>query len=445
MMYPRLKLARNLLREDGVIFVSIDDGEINNLRTLLNEVFGEENFVANFLWQKRYVSNATAKYVSDMHDHIICFSREINHLKLGLVERTEEQLKDYKNPDCDPRGPWRAQDLSASKPYQAGLFRITGPTGQLFSPPPGRYWRCNEATFREWIEDNRITFGREGTGRPMLKAFLSETQEGIRPNTWWDHKFAGHNKEATLEVKALFGGESPFDTPKPTKLIRRMLDLIEDKDALILDFFCGSGTTAHAVYQANHQDSGNRHFILIQLPEKTDRSDYPTIADITKARLRLATNEINATSSLFAGDLGFRVLKLDSSNILPWDPDREQLDQALLESVEHLKSDRSDEDVLFEVLLKLGLELTVPVEQRAIAGKTVYTIGAGALYVCLDRSIAVAEAEPVALGLVAWHKELAPAGESQVVFRDSAFINDVAKTNLTAILQQHGLTNVRSL
>src|SRR3990170_1997601 len=173
MMYPRLYLARNLLREDGVIFVSIDDVESANLRILLNDIFGESNFIANLLWQKRYVSNATAKYVSDMHDHVMVYARSLDSIRFGLVERTEEQLKDYKNPDDDERGVWRAQDLSASKSYQAGLFEITGPTGLKFSPPPGRYWRCNRETYEAWLADNRITFGKELTGRPMLKAFLS--------------------------------------------------------------------------------------------------------------------------------------------------------------------------------------------------------------------------------------------------------------------------------
>jgi adenine-specific DNA-methyltransferase len=190
MMYPRLYLARNLLRDDGAIFVSIDDTETHNLRVLLNDIFGESNFIANLLWQKRYVSNATAKHVSDMHDHILVFARNIDVLHLGLIERNEEQLKDYKNPDDDSRGPWRSQDLSASKPYQAGLFEITGPTGLKFLPPPRRYWRCNRETYNEWLKDNRITFGKEGTGRPMLKAFLNEAQGGIRPNTWWDYNFA---------------------------------------------------------------------------------------------------------------------------------------------------------------------------------------------------------------------------------------------------------------
>ena len=237
MMYPRLYLARNLLREDGVIFISIDDVEASNLRVLLNNIFGESNFVANLLWQKRYVSNATAKNISDMHDHIMVYARSIDATRFGLVERTEEQLKDYKNLDKDERGPWRAQDLSASKPYQAGLFEITGPAGTKFHPPPGRYWRCSRGTYEAWLVDNRITFGREGTGRPMLKAFLSEAQEGIRPNTWWEHTFAGHNKEATLEMKALFDGASPFDTPKPSKLVRRMIELLDDKECIVLDFF----------------------------------------------------------------------------------------------------------------------------------------------------------------------------------------------------------------
>ncbi len=266
MMYPRLFLARQLLRDDGVILISIDDVEVANLKGLLNELFGEENFLAHIVWQKRYVSNATAQYLSDMHDHILVYAKQKENVQVSRLPRTEEQLKDYKNPDNDERGDWRAQDLSASKPYAAGLFTITGPTGTKFDPPPGRYWRCNGSQYEEWLADNRIWFGKSQTGRPMLKAFLSEAQAGVTPNTWWDYEFAGHNKEATLELKALFDGSSPFDTPKPVKLVRRMLELFAGKDGLVLDFFAGSATTAHAVLELNREDSGTRRFIMVQFP-----------------------------------------------------------------------------------------------------------------------------------------------------------------------------------
>ena len=280
MMLPRLRLLRDLLRDDGAIFVSIDDNESHRLRCLMDEVFGDDNFVANIVWQKRYVSNVTANFLSDMHDHILCYARNIEFFSVHKIPRTVEQEADYTNPDNDSRGPWRAQDLSASKPYSAGQYPIIGPNGKRFDPPPNRYWRMNEVQYQEWLQDNRITFGLTGRGRPMLKRFLSEAQSGLTPNTWWDHKFAGHNKEATLELKALHGGSAPFDTPKPVKLLKRILELATDKDSIILDSFAGSGTTAHAVLAQNKQDGGNRKFVLVEC------EDYAR--SITTERVRRA-------------------------------------------------------------------------------------------------------------------------------------------------------------
>ena len=270
MMLPRLKLLRELLRDDGAIFVSIDDNEVHRLRCLMDEVFGEENFVANIVWQKRYVSNVTAGFLSDMHDHVICYARYIDSFSVHRLPRTAKQEADYKNPDNDPRGLWRAQDLSASKPYSAGVFTITGPDGKKFDPPPTRYWRMNQAQYKEWLDDGRITFGSSGRGRPMLKRFLSEAQPGLTPNTWWDYKFAGHNKEATLELKALHGGTAPFDSPKPVRLLQRIFQIATDKDSIILDSFAGSGTTAHAVLALNKEDGGNRRFVLVECEDYVD-------------------------------------------------------------------------------------------------------------------------------------------------------------------------------
>jgi adenine-specific DNA-methyltransferase len=296
MMYPRLFLARQLLRDDGVIFVSIDDHEVHHLRVLMNEVFGEENFVAHIVWQKRYVSNVTAKYLSDMHDHILMYGRNAEVVKVNLLDRTEEQIADYKNPDNDPRGVWRAQDLSASKPYSAGAFSITTPAGLEVNPPPGRYWRCHREQYEEWLADNRIWFGKSGTGRPMLKAFLSEVQSGVTPNTWWSHDYAGHNKEATLEVKELFDGASPFDTAKPVKLLQRILEICSGPQDIVLDFFGGSATTAQAVLERNRADGGSRRFVLVQLPEKTGNKKLPTIAEIGKERIRRVIAKLNAST-----------------------------------------------------------------------------------------------------------------------------------------------------
>lgn len=460
MMYPRLKLARNLLRNDGVIFVTIDDGEVSNLRAIMNEIFGGENFIGNAVWEKAYTANMTAEFISNTHDHVLIFAKDANFAQLGRFDRSDEQKAKFKNPDNDTRGPWKAENLSAGKFYAAGQFPITGPTGETFLPPPGRYWRCNETQYQAWLTDGRITFGQDGAGRPMLKKFLSEVAEGLTPSSWWDHDGFGTNKEASLELKALFDGTACFQTPKPVKLLKQICMLGSDGDSIVVDFFAGSGTTGHAALAQNSADRGTRRYILVQLPELLDSSEPEqkaaadwcdqsgrprNLAELTKERLRRAGKKIRDENPMFSGDLGFRVFKLASSNIRAWEPDRDDLPQTLAASIEHLKTDRTEQDILYELLLKLGLELTVPIEQKTIAGKTVHSIGAGTLLVCLATQITREEIEPLALGIADWHKALAPAGETTVVFRDSAFADDVAKTNLTAILQQHGLENVRSL
>jgi adenine-specific DNA-methyltransferase len=320
----------------------------------------------------------------------------------------------------------------------------------IAGPPAGSYWRVSKEKFDELDRDNRIWWGESGENRPGIKRFLSEVREGVVPQTYWPWKDVGSTRNSKQELSQIMGagsGEDLFITPKPTKLIERMLQIGTGptENDIVLDFFAGSGTAGHAVLMANAKDNGNRRFILVQLPEPTGDSKYPNIAELTKERLRRAAKKINDDNSLFEGDLGFRAFKLASSNIRAWEPNRGDLPTTLEEFVDHLKSDRTEQDILFELLLKLGLDLAVPVEQKVIAGKTVHNIGAGAIIVCLAKSITAAEVEALCLGIVAWHEELATAGETTVVFRDSAFADDVAKTNLTAILQQHGLENVRSL
>lgn len=271
MMWPRLQLLRELLSKGGTIWISCDDEESHRLRSLLDDVFGADNFVCTITWQKRYVSNVTASRISDMHDFVHVYAREVSEVTFGRWERTEEQLTAYKNPDEDPRGVWRAQDLSASRPYNAGMFEITGPTGRVFNPPPNRYWRCNRAQFDEWVEDKRIWWGVNNDARPMLKSFLSESDNGLTPHTWWSYDFAGHNKEATLELKEIFDGAAPFETPKPRRLLERVLELADPQGkALVLDSFAGSGTTAHATLALNRADGGNRRFILVEVEDYAD-------------------------------------------------------------------------------------------------------------------------------------------------------------------------------
>ena len=282
------------------------------------------------------------------------------------------------------------------------------------------------------------------------------------PTSWWPWEDVGHTDEAKKDVLDLFNGSSPFQTPKPVRLIRRICSLLTgcEKPELVLDFFAGSGTTGHAVMAQNAADGGNRRYILVQLPEPLDPANKDqktaanfcdtlgkprTIAELTKERLRRAGKKIREEHPLYTGDYGFRVFKEDSSNIRTWEPDKADLPKTLEEQTVHIKPDRTEADILVELLLKLGLDLCVAMETKTVAGKAVQSIGAGTLLVCLDESITRTDAEPLALGIAAWHKQLAPAGESQVVFRDSAFEDDVAKSNLAAILHQHGMTNVRSL
>ena len=454
MMYPRLKLARSLLRSDGALFVTIDDNEAANLKIMLDEIFGEENFVATIAWQKVFAKKNKA-LISGSHDHIHVYTRNVESWSRNLLPRDEAQLAAFTNPDSDTRGPWQSvafsvqsEDSERRKEYR---YEVALPSGRKVGPPPGRHWNGLPNRYEELLREGRLWFGRDGNNPPRQKVFLSEVQDGIVPDTWWTHDEAGNNQEAKKEVLNLFDDVEPFSTPKPVKLIGRMLQLASTSgEDVILDFFAGSGTTGHSVLKANAADNGRRRFILVQLPEPTGGGGFDTISDVTEERLRLAAKKIRIDNPLFAGDLGFRVFKLDTTNILEWDPDRDKIAETLEASIEHLKTDRTEQDILFELLLKLGLDLCVPIETRRMEGTAsqvhdIHSIGGGSLLVCLSQSILQVDVEPLALALASWHEELQPAGDTTVVFRDSAFADDVAKTNITAILQQQGLETVRSL
>jgi len=265
MMYPRLVLLKELLREDGVLFVNIGTDELANLGLLMDEVFGAANRIAIAAWETSYTANQTAKHISETTDFVFIYAKRFDAAVIGKWDRTAEQVAKFKNPDNDRRGPWKAENLSAGKPYSAGQFPITGPTGKQFLPPPGRYWRCNEAQFHTWLADERITFGVGGTGRPMLKKYRDEITQGLTPTTWWRHEEFATAKDASIELKDILDGRAAFGTPKPTKLVQRILGIATDKDSLILDSFAGSGTTAHAVLKQNAEDGGNRRFILVEM------------------------------------------------------------------------------------------------------------------------------------------------------------------------------------
>jgi adenine-specific DNA-methyltransferase len=452
MMYPRLRLAKSLLRPDGSIFVSIGDNEVHHLRSILDELFGEENFVATVIWEKADSPRNTARQFSEDHDFILVYSARPEWAPAKLP-RTEEANSIYSNPDNDPLGDWIPGDPFANKPYSRGRYTVVGPTGRQFEPPPGRYWRVSEEKLRELDADGRIWWGPTKDARPSIKRYLAEVAD-LTPRTLWRKEDVGSNRTSKNELRSLFPESESFDTPKPIGLVRRMLQLGTNmsSEELVLDFFAGSGTTAHSVVAANVEDGGNRRFILVQLPEPIENADTQasTIAELTAERIRRATSKIKEDNPLFSGDLGFRVLKLASSNILEWDPDRDKIAETLEASIEHLKTDRTEQDILFELLLKLGLDLCVPIETKKVGGSAnqahdLHSIGGGSLMVCLSQSIPQADVEPLALALVAWHQELKPAGDTTVVFRDSAFADDVAKSNITAILQQHGIETVRSL
>ncbi|ERJ19906.1 trans-aconitate 2-methyltransferase protein [Salinisphaera shabanensis E1L3A] len=449
MMYPRLRLARNLLKDDGVIFVSIDDHEVQNLRQIMDDIFGPENFIATAIWQKVYAPKSSARHFSEDHDYIMIYARSHDEWMPELLPRTEEQNSVYKNPDDDPRGRWRPNNLAARNYYSKGSYPITCPSGRVIEgPPSGSYWRISKEKLIDLDNDNRIYWGKDGNNVPAPKIFLSEVRQGRVPQTLWSYSEVGHTQKAKrelLERLKFQSSETVFDTPKPTNLIKQMLRIgtKSGEQAIVLDFFAGSATLGDATMQLNAEDEGDRRYILVQLPEQTDAEDYATIADMGKARLRAAMESIgkdddkpHATTT----DLGFKAFKLSDSNIVPWAPGTDDLKTSLFDSVDNIRHDRSEADVLSELLLKYGLDLAVPIEERDINGKTVHIIGAGALVVCLADAVDL----ELVNGIAALKTELTPE-VMRVVFKDNGFANDVVKTNAVQILRQAGVEDVKSL
>ena len=454
MIYPRLKLAHSLLKDDGVIFVSIADHEIHNLRAAMNEVFGEESFIATVIWQKVYAPKNSARHFSEDHDYVVVYAKNSDVWIPRPLPRTAEQDSHYSNPDNDPRGVWRADGMSARNFYSKGTYSITTPSGRnIDGPPSGRYWVYSEEKFRELDSDNRIWWGSDGNNQPAVKRFLSEVGGGRVPQTLWTYEEVGHTQEGKKELIAAVtfpNSDVVFDTPKPTRLMRRILQLATSPDSadLVVDFFAGTGTTMDAVFAQNAEDGGKRRCILVQLPEPlsgAESAGWTSIADITRARITAAGERHRKADPMFPGDVGFRTFRLDTSNIRAWSPQPQALAQSLFDHLDHIHPDRSDEDLLYELLLKLGLDLCTPIDQKVIADKMVYSVGGGVLIACLEPQITPADAEPLALGIAAWHRAQQTVGEVSCIFRDSAFENDVAKTNLAAILEQHGIAKVRSV
>jgi len=465
MIYPRLKVARNLLRGDGIICVSIDDNERDNLKKVCDEIFGEENFVESIIWKKRYGGGSKEKHLVTVHEYILVYARDIDELGELFVPQSNDAIERYytkRDKNFEKRGPYRTHPLEATKSMGDRpnlIFPIPGPDGAQVLPK--RQWLWSRERVAEALANDEIEFmrDRDGNWTAHSKQYLKDENGEIRQGKLFsiiDNVFSQHG---TNELLDLFGNAHVFPFPKPTGLIRPLLEFgAPDPDSIILDFFAGSGTTAHAVMKINASDGGGRRYILVQLPEPIDPSEQKVaaeycdnlgkprnVSELTKERLRRAAKKVKDENPLFAGDLGFRVFRLDTSNIQAWEVDPNNLPLTLENAVQHLKADRSEADVLYELLLKLGLDLCVPIETRTVAGKTVQSIGKGVLLVCLAEQINREEAEPLALGIVDWHKELAPAGETTCVFRDSGFADDVVKSNLAAILEQYGLSNIRSL
>ncbi|WP_424982075.1 site-specific DNA-methyltransferase [Maritalea sp. S77] len=496
MMYPRLKLARDLLKKDGAIFVSIDDNEVGTLKAICNEIFGEENFVAQIVWQKS--KKGDSKLIASVHEYILCYAKNKTAcIEAGIwrnrKEGVDEVLEQYNRlrkehyPDHNKireqmmawyRGLKNDDPRKSHKHYnwsdERGLYfaadfagpddgRASRPRHDIFHPETGKSckkpstgWRWDEAK-TNWAlaqDPPRIHFGPDETTIPNRKSYLKET--ALEP---YPSHFYQDGRSATLQVEKLLA-PGVFTFPKNTKVLGKLINLLASEDDIVVDFFAGSGSTAHACMLQNVEEKSSLRYVMVQLPELLDgeKSEQKSafefcienglktnIAEIGKERIRRAAREITSEYPDFQGDLGFKTFKLTSSNIRAWSPDRTDLEETLLSHKEHLVEGRSEQDVLYELLLKRGIELTVPIEERHAAGKTLYSIGYGVLFSCLDTSISAGEVDEVAQGILDWHKELEPETDTHVFFRDSAFADDVAKTNMAAILQQNGISHVRSL
>lgn len=445
MIYPRLKLAKDLLSDDGVIFMSIDDNEIENLRKICNEIFGEENFIAQIIWKKRSTP-PNDKVIGAAHEYILSFGKNISNTKLHLRARTQEQLMRYQNPDNHPKGPWAPGDLSANVKggrYVASLYYpiINPNTGEEHYPPQNGNWRFNKQTVEKLLKNNEISFGNDGKGRPKLKRFLCDVKEGITYTSLWD--FVPLNTQGSKEMTELLGNIAIFDNPKPADLIKELVKLGGDNNAIILDFFSGSATTAHAVMQQNAEDGGHRKFIMVQLPELTSGTSnahmegYWNICEIGKERIRRAGAKIKDENPLGTQqlDVGFRVLKCDSSNMkdVYYRPD--EYEPSLFESLtDNIKADRTPEDLLFQVMLDLGVLLSRKIEETVIAGKKVFQVEDNFLIACFDDQVT----EEVIT-------EVAKRNPCYFVMRDSSMANDSVAANFEQIFATYSPDTVRKV
>ena len=450
MIYPRLKVARDLLTDDGVIFISIDDNEVKDLKNITDEIYGERNFLAQVVWERSFSPINLMKHFSPSHDYVLCYAKNIESAVCNGIPRSSEADNRYSNPDNDPRGVWSSSDISVGPAIQENIYTITTPSGRNVEPPAGRSWSLSRRAFRERLQDNRIWFGPDGNGVPRIKRFLNELRKtGITPMTIWKYTEVDHSQGATQKLAQLFDGNKYFDYPKPVDLIKRIVSLYSNSDSIILDFFSGSATTAHAIMKLNSEDGGNRKYVLVQLPEQTEenseayKAGYKNICEIGKERIRRAGKKIleemaskQTNDGLFSSqneetefklDTGFRVLKLDSSNMedVYYSPS-EYNQETLFAQTENVKNDRTSEDLLFQVMLELGATLDSKIERTKVAGKEIYNVAEGYLVACFDIEVsdevvtAIAKMEP-----------------QYAVFRDSSMADDSTATNFEQIFKTY--------
>lgn len=434
MMYSRLMVARSLLTEDGVIFISIDDNEQRNLKNICDEVFGASNFIAQLVWERAFSPKNDAKFISNSHDYILMYAQNINLFTIGRLPRTEEANARYSNPDNDPRGVWQSDNMTVKTYSPTGDYPITLPSGRVVEPPAGRCWRLSAKAFAERLQDNRIWFGSDGNGTPRIKRFLHELKfDGMAPTSILFYKEVGHSQEGAQEVIKLFDNKGVFDGPKPVRLLERLVTLANLKaDSIVLDFFSGSATTAHALMKVNAEKQTNCKFILVQLPEEVSETKkeqgYKTICEIGKERIRRAGKKIKEESPLTTQNLdtGFRVFRLSDSNFeevkkSPGEYNQSQLDLFL----NNVKSDRTDLDLLFGAMLNWGVQLSLPMTSEEVDGKMVYSVNDGDLVACF--------ADDITENIV---KAMADKQPLRVLFRDSCFARDDAKINVFETLKQ---------
>lgn len=435
MIYSRLLVARSLLTEDGVIFISIDDNEVHNLRKICDEVLGAGNFLAQVVWERAFSPINLMKHFSPSHDYILCYAKNLDTAHCNGIARSDEADARYSNPDNDPRGVWTSSDISVGPAIEANIYTITTPSGREVEPPAGRSWRLSRNAFRERLADNRIWFGSDGDSVPRIKRFLSELRKtGVTPMTLWKHTEVGHSQGATQALAEMFDGKKVFDYPKPVDLIKRVISLYTDKNSIVLDFFSGSATTAQSVMELNAKDDGKRKFILVQHEETfNETSDgykmgYRTICDAAQERIRRAGKKIKEEALLTTQDLdtGFRVFRLSDSNYEDVTKQPKEYDQHLLDLfADNIKADRTDLDLLFGAMLSWGVQLSLPMTTEEVDGCKIYTVDGNGLVACF--------AENVTENVV---KAMAAKQPLRVLFRDSCFSEDKTKINIFELFKQ---------